>query len=58
MGKDVVQLAASHDELHKVIVFEIDLEGQESDQLRDVVLDVITDHCTLDWIQSFVLQAL
>jgi len=50
-----VELAAAHNELHKILIIEVDLEGEEGYQLRDVVFDVIADHRTLYWIEALAL---
>jgi len=53
--EDIVELAAAHNELHKILIIEVDLEGEEGYQLRDVVFDVIADHRTLYWIEALAL---
>jgi hypothetical protein len=54
----VVQFTAPHDELHEVFVFEINLEGQKSDQLRNIILYVLSDHRSVDLVQPLVLETL
>lgn len=58
MREQIVKLTATHDELHEISIPEIDLESEESDQLRNVVFDVFTHYGSFDWVQPFAFQTL
>lgn len=58
MREQVVQLTATHDELHEILIVQVNLEGQKRDQLRNVIFDVVAGYGTFHWVQPFAFQAL